>query len=162
MERSIIHHLLFVSEWGFLFDTMDLRMTIKWILGKQGITIHRFKDWCYSFLKRHKSHLKNHVCRNIFYAQLSHDTIEAYSAGWFDYICFVDWFCTVALPNCQKLPLEAKKILIGDNLSSDFPNEVLRECKCFNSIICMLTWVFSEICIWCLSHPITGWLRQPP
>ena len=44
-----------------------------------------------------------------FNAQLSHDTIEAYSAGWFDYICFVDWFCTVALPNCQKLPLEAKK-----------------------------------------------------
>lgn len=46
-----------------------------------------------------------------FNAQLSHDTIEAYSAGWFDYICFVDWFCTVALPNCQKLPLEAKKKL---------------------------------------------------
>ena len=55
-----------------------------------------------------------------FNAQLSHDTIEAYSAGWFDYICFVDWFCTVALPNCQKLSLEAKKVLIGDNLLSHF------------------------------------------
>ena len=44
MERSIIHHLLFVSEWGFPFDTMDLRMTVKRIPGKQGITIPRFKD----------------------------------------------------------------------------------------------------------------------
>ena len=71
MERSITHHLLFVSEWGFSFDTMDLRMTVKRILGKQGITIPRLKDnvpgedWCYSFLKQHKSHLKNCVSKHL-------------------------------------------------------------------------------------------------
>ena len=44
-------------------------------------------------------------------------------SGWFDHICFYDWFSTVAIPYCRKLP--GRKVLIGDNLSSHFSNRIL-------------------------------------
>jgi hypothetical protein len=47
-------------------------------------------------------------------------------SGWFDTVCFTDWFETVALPYCRRLP--GKKVLIGDNLSSHFSIKVIEKC----------------------------------
>lgn len=47
--------------------------------------------------------------------------------GWFDAICFTDWFKTCFLPHAQLI--EGKKVLLGDNLSSHFTKEVLQLCK---------------------------------
>lgn len=48
-------------------------------------------------------------------------------SGWIDAICFTDWFKTSFLPHAIRL--DGKKVLIGDNLSSHFTNEVLQLCK---------------------------------
>lgn len=47
--------------------------------------------------------------------------------GWFDAICFTDWFKTSFLPHAKLI--EGKKVLLGDNLSSHFTKEVLQLCK---------------------------------
>lgn len=47
--------------------------------------------------------------------------------GWFDAICFTDWFKTCFLPHAKLL--DGRKVLIGDNLSSHFTKEVLQLCK---------------------------------
>ena len=58
-KQSIVEHLLVVSAWGFPFDMLDLRVTVKRLLDKQGMTICKFKynlpgeEWSYSFMKRH-------------------------------------------------------------------------------------------------------------
>ncbi|KAK3794232.1 hypothetical protein RRG08_039013 [Elysia crispata] len=57
-------------------------------------------------------------------------------SGWFDHICFNDWFHTVALPYCSRL--EGKKVLIGDNLSSHFNYDILKACELNNiAFICL-------------------------
>ena len=57
-------------------------------------------------------------------------------SGWFDHICFRDWFHTVALPYCRRLP--GKKVLIGDNLSSHFSIEILTTCRDNNiAFVCL-------------------------
>ncbi|XP_050398247.1 uncharacterized protein LOC130010689 [Patella vulgata] len=48
-------------------------------------------------------------------------------SGWFDNVCFTDWFKSVVLPWAQDLP--GKKVVLGDNLSSHFSVEVLKLCK---------------------------------
>ncbi|KAK3739339.1 hypothetical protein RRG08_041660 [Elysia crispata] len=48
-------------------------------------------------------------------------------SGWFDHVCFDDWFRTEALPYCSRL--EGKKVLSGDNLSSHFNHDILKECE---------------------------------
>ena len=48
---------------------------------------------------------------------------------WFNHVTVIDWFRRVALPYCKKRTPGSKKFLIGDNLSSHFSNEVLRECE---------------------------------
>ncbi|GFO09152.1 tigger transposable element-derived protein 2 [Plakobranchus ocellatus] len=79
MEIALVQHLLVLSDWGFPFDTMDQRMTVKRILDKEGRTVKCFKD-----------------------------------------------------------NLPGKKALIGDNLSSHFSNEILRECERNNiSFVCL-------------------------
>jgi hypothetical protein len=45
-------------------------------------------------------------------------------SGWFDHVCFVDWFRTIFLPETRHI--EGRKVLIGDNLSSHFGDEVLK------------------------------------
>ena len=51
MEKSLVDHLMHVSKWGFPFDMLDLRMTVKRILDQEGRAISRFKknvpgeDW---------------------------------------------------------------------------------------------------------------------
>ena len=46
--------------------------------------------------------------------------------GWMDAQTFSDWFVSTFLPHAKRL--EGHKVLIGDNLSSHFTNEVLRLC----------------------------------
>lgn len=48
---------------------------------------------------------------------------NATPSGWFDGFVFTDWFKTVYLPFARKLT--GPKVLIGDNLSSHFSEEVL-------------------------------------
>ena len=58
--------------------------------------------------------------------------------GWFENVTFVDWFKTIAPPYCTRLEAGSKKVLIGDNLSSHFSNEVLDLCEKNNiNFICM-------------------------
>ena len=59
-------------------------------------------------------------------------------SGWFESVTFFDWFKTIALPYCTRLEAGSKKVLIGDNLSSHFSNEVLDLCEKNNiNFICM-------------------------
>lgn len=56
--------------------------------------------------------------------------------GWFDAVCFTDWFKTCFLPHALQIP--GPKALLGDNLSSHFTPEVLNLCKTHNiSFICL-------------------------
>lgn len=48
-------------------------------------------------------------------------------SGWFDAICFDDWFRTIVLPWARKI--EGPKVMIGDNLSSHFSSDVLELCE---------------------------------
>lgn len=58
------------------------------------------------------------------------------NSGWFDHICFYDWFESVALPYCKRLT--GKVVMIGDNLSSHFNNNILKECERHNiSFVCL-------------------------
>ena len=57
-------------------------------------------------------------------------------SGWFDNICFEDWFNTIALPYLRRK--DGKKVLIGDNLSSHFSQEVLEKCQEHNiKFVCL-------------------------
>jgi len=47
-------------------------------------------------------------------------------SGWFDAVCFQDWFDRIAVPWAKELT--GRKILIGDNLSSHIQIEVVRQC----------------------------------
>lgn len=48
-------------------------------------------------------------------------------SGWFDHVCFADWFRTIFIPETRHL--KGKKVLIGDNLSSHFGDEVLKSAR---------------------------------
>ena len=51
-------------------------------------------------------------------------------SGWFDSLCFEDWFRSLLLPRLKKpAPGASKHILIGDNLSSHINVEVLELCE---------------------------------
>nr|CAH7712405.1 unnamed protein product [Callosobruchus chinensis] len=47
--------------------------------------------------------------------------------GWMDAQTFTDWFTSAFLPHAKEL--EGRKVLLGDNLSSHFTNEVLQLCR---------------------------------
>jgi len=47
--------------------------------------------------------------------------------GWFDSVCFEDWFQAMLLPELKKFP--EKHVLIGDNLSSHINPAVLELCE---------------------------------
>ena len=63
-EVCIAEKICIASEWGFPLDLMDVRIFVKFYLDNNGKIITQFKenlpgvDWCYSFLKRNKLHLK--------------------------------------------------------------------------------------------------------
>lgn len=48
-------------------------------------------------------------------------------SGWIEASCFTDWFRSTFLPHAMNLP--GKKVIIGDNLSSHFTDEVLDLCN---------------------------------
>lgn len=47
-------------------------------------------------------------------------------SGWFDNVCFTDWFQTIIVPYCRRT--SGVKVLLGDNLSSHFTSDVLNLC----------------------------------
>ena len=86
VERTIVDHLCVVSDWGFPFDMMDLRMSVKCLLDKAGVKHKKFQnnfpgeDWAVSFLKRHKDRINNRMCQNISKkrAKINTETINSY------------------------------------------------------------------------------------
>lgn len=59
-------------------------------------------------------------------------------SGWMEASIFTDWFCRSFLPHATRLP--GKKVLIGDNVSSHFTDEVLEQCRLNNiDFICLPT-----------------------
>lgn len=46
-------------------------------------------------------------------------------SGWFDSVCFEDWFVNTALPFLRR---KREKMLIGDNLSSHLSYNVIKSC----------------------------------
>ncbi|CAK1599466.1 unnamed protein product [Parnassius mnemosyne] len=57
-------------------------------------------------------------------------------SGWFDSVCFENWFEKVIVPYTKKKP--GRKIVIGDNLSSHFSENVLKKCEKLNiSFVCL-------------------------
>ena len=84
-EVAFKEHVITMSDYGFPFDTYDLRMTVKCFLDKKGVKVNQFKnnlpgtDWCHGFLKRHKDLTKRFAC-NIKKKQaaISERTISQY------------------------------------------------------------------------------------
>ena len=70
-EQSIIQHIKTLSQWGFPFDTLDLRILVRTYLEKQGRTVAQFasnlpsKEWARNFLQRHRNELALRTCQNI-------------------------------------------------------------------------------------------------
>jgi len=48
-------------------------------------------------------------------------------SGWFDSMCFTDWFLSVVILYYRRL--DGKKVLIGDNLASHFSEDVIAKCE---------------------------------
>lgn len=237
-ERIFLKFILLVGEWGFPFDTTDLRVFAQKYLNKIGKRIHGLNDnmpgvdWARNFLKRHSSILSNRKSANIssdrakftcqdidtFFLNYAH-TVEGVAAdciinydetnltddpgnkkyiyrrackyperiintsktaislmfsgtasghllpiyvvyksenlwdtwmeagpdgtrynrsksGWFDSVCFDDWFHSIIVPYVRNKP--GRKVLIGDNLSSHFSESVLRACEELNiAFVCL-------------------------
>ena len=70
-ESSLVNHIKVVSDWGFPFDMIDLRMLVRTYLSKAGRHVRQFKnnlpsnEWVSSFLKRNKDALSTRQCQNI-------------------------------------------------------------------------------------------------
>ncbi|CAM1319939.1 Uncharacterised protein r2_g2829 [Pycnogonum litorale] len=70
-EQSVVTHIQAVAEWGFPFDTFDLRIPARTLLNRQGRTAKQFSEnlpsieWAKSFLKRHRAELSHRMCQNI-------------------------------------------------------------------------------------------------
>lgn len=67
-EEVFVHHLIGVSEWGFPFSTLDLRLIVKGYLDKTSRKLKCFKDnipgndWARSFLKCHHKEIGRRTC----------------------------------------------------------------------------------------------------
>ena len=70
-ENAFVEHMRVVAEWGFPFDTFDLRVLAKTYLDKVGRVVSKFKnnypsrDWANNFLARHKDKITLRTCQNI-------------------------------------------------------------------------------------------------
>ena len=225
-EQIFVDHLIVVSQWGFPFSKLDLRLLVKGYLEKSSRIVKSFKnnmpddDWAQNFLKSHRNAITRRTCQNIrttraemnkndfiqyfenlkeaikdippsnilnydktnltddpgsdklifkrgvkyperiqnyskgsisimFCSTASGDMLEPYvvykatnlwkswtrggpprthynrsKSGWFDNVCFNDWFNTVIIPWSRKT--EGPTVIIGDNLSSHFSPEIIR------------------------------------
>ena len=71
VEKSIVEHMKTLSQWGFPFDILDLRILTRTYLEKQGRVVAQFannlpsKEWARNFLRRHKDELALRTCQNI-------------------------------------------------------------------------------------------------
>lgn len=85
-EKCLVHHIQVVSQWGFPFTTLDMRMVAKRMLDSAGKCIKCFKnnlpsaEWARLFLKRYGSELTQRTCQNIkrVRASVSPDQINQY------------------------------------------------------------------------------------
>lgn len=77
-----------------------------------------------------------------------HTRYNRSKSGWFDSVIFNDWFVNLFVPYVKRMHNEGKVVLIGDNLSSHFTEEVLKICSANN------------ICFVCLPPNSTS-LAQP-
>ncbi|XP_063219560.1 uncharacterized protein LOC134538924 [Bacillus rossius redtenbacheri] len=85
-ENSFVDHLIKVAEWGFPFNTLDLRMMASAYLNIRGRTVPCFKnnipssDWALAFLNRHRAKISRRMGRNISIsrASLSAETVKQY------------------------------------------------------------------------------------
>lgn len=57
----------------------------------------------------------------------THTRYNRSKSGWFDHVCFNDWFNTIILPYVRSI--DGPKVLIGDNLSSHLNESVIQKCK---------------------------------
>lgn len=70
-EKCFIQHIKVVAEWGFPFDTTDLRIFAQKYLEKLGKVIYGLKDnmpgpdWARYFIERYKKELSNRMASNI-------------------------------------------------------------------------------------------------
>lgn len=70
-ELSIAQHMATFSDFGYPFDSLEIRIFVKSFLDKAGRTCSFFKnnapgyEWVKSFLKRHDTLLSNRLCQNI-------------------------------------------------------------------------------------------------
>ena len=87
-EVAFKEHVISISDYGFPFDTYDLRLAVKFLLDKKGLNINCFQnnfpglDWSRSFLKRHQDLTKG-FASNIKKkrAAISETTIGEYMAN---------------------------------------------------------------------------------
>lgn len=85
-EKSLVHHIQVVSQWGFPFTTLDMRMVAKRMLDSAGKNIKCFKnnlpsaEWARLFLERYASELTQRSCQNTkrVRASVSPDQINQY------------------------------------------------------------------------------------
>ncbi|CAG4981891.1 unnamed protein product [Parnassius apollo] len=85
-EKYIIKYINICSEWGYPFDTYDLRIIIKRYLDRVGIEVKKFKNnlpgvvYIECFLKRHKKEISERISQNIkrSRAAVSPQIIEEY------------------------------------------------------------------------------------
>jgi hypothetical protein len=70
-EKCIVENLKTLGEWGYLVDSFDVRLIVKYYLDSSGKQIKKFrdnipgKDFVYPFLKRHKGEISVIMCQNI-------------------------------------------------------------------------------------------------
>ena len=70
-EDVLINNINICADWGYPIDSYDLRLIVKNYLDKLGRNIPKFKnnlpgkEFCFSFLKRHKRQISLRFCENI-------------------------------------------------------------------------------------------------
>lgn len=237
-EKSFIASIKILSDWGFPFDCLDLRVFAQKYLNKMGKIISSLKDnmpgvdWAKNFLIRHNNEISNQLAENISTdrAKLTEEVLDSFfenykitiegvspdciinydetnltddpgnkkyiykrgtkypervinssksaislmfsgtadgtllpvyivykaehiwdswieggpdktrynrsRSGWFDGVCFEDWFNKIIVPYAKKK--SERIVIIGDNLSSHFSETILTVCEKFNiSFICL-------------------------
>ena len=65
-------------------------------------------------------------------------------SGWFNHACFEDWFEKVALLFCKWK--SGRCVLIGDNLSSHFSPDIIKQCNKSNVAFCCLPPHSTHLC----------------
>ena len=83
-EKVFVNHLVVLSEWGFPFSKLDLRLVVKSYLDKLDRVVKKIKDnipgeeWATSFLKRHPERICTRTCQNITKTSRSDLTSEMF------------------------------------------------------------------------------------